>query len=64
MHATDQRLDVASGSRVNGANVQIYASNGTLSQRMWVRGVGDGWYSLTACCSAYPLDVYSCSRCV
>lgn len=61
MHAIDQRLDVASGSRANGANVQIYASNGTLSQRMWVRGVGDGWYSLTACCSAYPLDVYSCS---
>lgn len=61
MHATEQRLDVANGSRSNGANVQIYASNGTLSQRMWVRGVGDGWYSLTACCSAYPLDVYSCS---
>lgn len=61
MHATDQRLDVANGSRSNGANVQIYASNGMLSQRMWVRGVGDGWYSLTACCSAYPLDVYSCS---
>ena len=61
MHATDQRLDVANGSRSNGANVQIYASNGTLSQRMWVRGFGDGWYSLTACCSAYPLDVYSCS---
>lgn len=61
MHATEQRLDVANGSRSNGANVQIYASNGTLSQRMWVRGVGDGWYSLTACCSAYPLDVYNCS---
>lgn len=62
VHATDQRLDVASGSRANGANVQIYASNGTLSQRMWVRGVGDGWYSLTACCSAYPLDVLNCSN--
>lgn len=61
MHATEQRLDVANGSRSNGANVQIYASNSTLSQRMWVRGVGDGWYSLTACCSAYLLDVYSCS---
>lgn len=61
MHATDQRLDVTNGSRSNGANVQIYASNGTLSQRIWVRGVVDGWYSLTACCSAYPLDVYSCS---
>ena len=61
MHAAGQRLDVAGGSRSNGANVQIYVSNGTLSQRMWVRGVGGGWYSLTACCSAYPLDVYSCS---
>lgn len=62
MHAAGQRLDVANGSRSNGANVQIYASNGTLSQRMWVRGVGGGWYSLTACCSAYPLDVLNCSN--
>lgn len=62
MHATEQRLDVANGSRSNGANVQIYASNGTLSQRVWVRGVGGGWYSLTACCSAYPLDVLNCSN--
>ena len=61
MHATGQRLDVAGGSRSNGANVQIYASNGTLSQRAWVRSVGGGWYSLTACCSAYPLDVLNCS---
>lgn len=62
MHATGQRLDVAGGSRSNGANVQIYASNGTLSQRVWVRNVGGGWYSLTACCSAYPLDVLNCSN--
>lgn len=61
MHATGQRLDVAGGSRSNGANVQIYASNGTLSQRLWVRSIGGGWYSLTACCSAYPLDVFNCS---
>lgn len=61
MHATGQRLDVAGGSRSNGANVQIYVSNGTLSQRVWVRSVGGGWYSLTACCSAYPLDVLNCS---
>ena len=61
MHATGQRLDIASGSRSNGANAQIYASNGTLSQRVWVRSVGGGWYSLTACCSAYPLDVLNCS---
>lgn len=62
MHATEQRLDVANGSRSNGANIQIYASNGTLGQRIWVRGVGGGWYSLTACCSAYPLDVLNCSN--
>ena len=62
MHATGQRLDVAGGSRSNGANVHIYASNGTLSQRVWVRSVGGGWYSLTACCSAYPLDVLNCSN--
>lgn len=62
MHAIGQRLDVAGGSRSNGANVQIYASNGTLSQRVWVRSVGGGWYSLTACCSAYPLDVLNCSN--
>lgn len=61
MHATGQRLDVTGGSRSNGANVQIYVSNGTLSQRVWVRSVGGGWYSLTACCSAYPLDVLNCS---
>ena len=61
MHATGQRLDIASGSRSNGANAQIYASNGTLSQRVWVRSVGGGWYSLTDCCSAYPLDVLNCS---
>ena len=62
MHAAGQRLDVAGGSRSNGANVQIYASNGTLSQRVWVRSIGGGWYSLTACCSAYPLDVLNCSN--
>lgn len=59
-HALGSRLDIAAGSRTNGANAQIYASNGTLSQRYWLRGVGNGWYSLTACCSAYPLDVLNC----
>ncbi len=27
-----------------------------------IRSVGGGWYSLTACCSAYPLDVLNCSN--
>lgn len=54
---TGLRLDVAGGSRDNFANVQVYSSNGTLSQRWWVKSVGDGWYTLTACCSAKVLDI-------
>ncbi len=54
---TGLRLEVAGGSRDNFANVQVYSSNGTLSQRWWVKSVGDGWYTLTACCSAKVLDI-------
>ena len=57
--ATDanQRLDVSGGSSDNGANVQIWGSNGGLAQRWWIRGTGDGWYTLTSCCGAKALDV-------
>lgn len=55
------RLDVSCGSRNNGANVQVYQGNGTLSQRWWVRSAGNGWYTLTACCSAQLLDVKNSS---
>lgn len=51
------RLDVAGGSRENGANVQVYTSNGTLSQKWWIKNDGNGWYTLTACCSAKMLDI-------
>ena len=54
---TGLRLDVANGSRDNYANVQVYSANGTLSQRWWVRSTGDGWFTLTACCSAKLLDI-------
>ena len=57
MHATGMRLDISGASRSNGGNAQIYASNGSLSQRIWVRSLGGGWYSLTPCCSALRLDV-------
>ena len=60
-NAYGSRADISGGSRANGANAQIYASNGSLSQRFWIRSVGSGWYSLTACCSAFPLDVKDCS---
>lgn len=56
-HAASMRLDVADGSKSAGANVQIYKSNGTLSQRFWVRSAGSGWYTITACNSAMDLDV-------
>lgn len=60
-HALGSRADISGGSRSNGANAQLYASNGSLGQRFWIRSVGNGWYSLTACCSAFPLDVKNCS---
>lgn len=55
--ALDKRLDIDNGSKEAGANVQIFGSNSTLSQRFWVRSAGDGWYTITACISAMDLDV-------
>ena len=61
MHATGMRFEIAGGSRASGANARVYASNGALGQRFWVRSVGGGWYSLTPCCSALRLDVQGSS---
>lgn len=41
-----QVLDVAGGSAANGANVQIYGSNGTLAQKWYVRAADDGSLTL------------------
>ncbi|MFZ2755349.1 MAG: RICIN domain-containing protein, partial [Atopobiaceae bacterium] len=55
--AAGKRLDVSGGSSGNGANVQIWSSNGGLAQRWWIRGAGNGYYTLTSCCGAKALDV-------
>lgn len=64
-------LDVYNGSSTNGANVQLYAQNGTAAQRVTFINTApsvepcedvlpDGWYYLAASGnSAYVVDVYS-----
>lgn len=61
MTNTNLRLDVDDASLDSGRNVKVWDSNGSLAQRWWVRGAGDGWYTLTACCSAKALDVKDAS---
>jgi hypothetical protein len=51
-------LDVAGGSTANGANLQIYQSNGTPAQKFKVTYDGaTGYYTLTNIKAAKPLDV-------
>ncbi|MGN8718636.1 RICIN domain-containing protein [Ellagibacter isourolithinifaciens] len=50
-------LDVAGGSAYDGANVQLYASNGTDAQRFRVSLGGDGLYAVEALGSGKALDV-------
>lgn len=42
----NQVIDVAGGSAANGANVQIYGSNGTLAQKWYVRTADNGSLTL------------------
>jgi hypothetical protein len=51
-------LDVASGSTANGANVQVYTSNGTCAQKWRVVKTGNN-YELLSACSGRALDVAS-----
>jgi len=51
------RLDVAGGSKGAGANVQSYASNGSLAQRYWIRSAGGDTFTITNCNSDLNLDV-------
>lgn len=55
--APNLRLDVASGSSENKANIQIYQDNGTIAQQFEFASVGDGYYSITAKVSGKCLDV-------
>lgn len=60
--ATGMRLDVSSGSSVSGANVQIWQSNGTASQKWWLEALGNSWYTLFSGCGAKALDVAGASK--
>lgn len=58
--AADRRvLDVASGSRSDGANVQAWTENGTGAQAWNLRGVGGGWFVIENARSKKALDVTS-----
>lgn len=55
----NQVLDVTSGSMNNGANIQLYTTNDTSSQRFEINYVGDGYYRIVSEQSGKSLDVVS-----
>lgn len=52
-----QVLDVADGSAANGANIQLYQSNGTNAQKFKITYLGNGLYSIANVGSGKLLDV-------
>lgn len=50
-------VDIASASRDNGANAQIWQSNGTAAQKFEVVCGSDGFYSLRCVASGKALDI-------
>ena len=50
-------LDVWDGSSEDGANVQIYQSNGTAAQQWQFTYLNNGYYEIVAQCSGKALDV-------
>ena len=50
-------LDVHGASRENGANVEIYPSNGGSNQQWILRHLGGDVYSITSVCSGKSIDV-------
>lgn len=52
-------LDVAAGSMDNGANIQLYQSNGTDAQKFELKYLGNGYYSIICAKSKKSLDVYA-----
>ena len=53
---TNYALDIAGGSTANGANVQLYKSNGTAAQTFSFKKVGD-YYQIVSAVSDKVLDV-------
>lgn len=56
-YATNMRLDVSGASTANGANVQIYTSNGTNAQKWKFKHLGNDYYTITCVASGKVLDV-------
>lgn len=54
-------LDIYNGLKTNGANVQIYAQNGTEAQKFKVEKASDGYYKIIAKGSGKALDIKSAS---
>ena len=55
-------IDVYGGLTRNGANVQLYSSNGTAAQQFSLTYLGDGWYTITNVKAKKVLDVAGGSR--
>lgn len=60
--APGARLDVKGGSAKDGANVQIYASNGTAAQQWGLTYLGNGYYTIASRASGKFLDVAGASK--
>ena len=54
---TSTRLDVTGASTSDGANVEVYASNGTKAQRWAISSDGDGWFAILSRNSGKALDI-------
>lgn len=50
-------VDIASGSLSNGANAQIFESNGSGAQRLYLHDDGTGFYTITVIGTGKVLDV-------
>lgn len=57
--ASDKVLDMADGSTANGANVQLWSSNGTAAQKFRFECGSDGFYTITNLKSGKALDCAS-----
>lgn len=54
---TSTRLDVTGASASDGANVEVYASNGTKAQCWAISSDGDGWFAILSRNSGKALDI-------
>lgn len=55
--APTKAIDIASGSKASGANVQLYRANGTLAQKFELAYLGNGLYTIKSAVSGKVLDV-------